>query len=154
MKIEFRNIKESYLEIKTFLENASGEKINGLNTRIAEDLGLFGDDNYFLLTEFAEKYNLDFNSFEYDKYFENEGELFHPGRFLIGIILLPFFIVTKIINWIFPKVKIDLSKLILPKIRETSDLTFGDLIVSKLNGEFCLRKNTLIEIKNVSKRTK
>ena len=146
MKIEFRNIKESYLEIKTFLENASGEKNIGLNTRIAEDLGLFGDDNYFLLTEFFERYNVDFENFEYDKHFENEGELFHPIRTLIGIILLPLFLITKIVNWIFPKIKIDLSKLIIPKIRETSDLTFGDLIVSKLKGEFCLRKNTLIEL--------
>ena len=146
MKLEFSNIKESYLEIKTFLENASGQKINGLNTRIAEDLGLFGDDNYFLLNEFAEKYDVDFESFEYGKHFESEGELFNSFRALISILSLPFFLIAKIMKFIFPKINIDLSNLIVSNSRETSDLTFGDLIVSKLKGEFCLRKNTLIEI--------
>ncbi|WP_452225736.1 hypothetical protein [Lacinutrix cladophorae] len=146
MKLEFSNIKESYLDIKTFLENASGQKINGLNTRIAEDLGLFGDDNYFLLTEFAEKYNVDFQSFEYDKHFESEGELFNSFRTLISILSLPFFLIAKIIKFIFPRISIDLTNLTVSKARETYDLTFGDLIVSKLKGEFCLRKNTLIEI--------
>lgn len=130
MKLEFSNIKESYLEIKTFLENASGQKINGLNTRIAEDLGLFGDDNYFLLTEFAEKYDVDFESFEYDKHFESEGELFNSFRVFISILSLPFFLIAKIMKFIFPKINIDLS----------------NLVVSKLKGEFCLRKNIQIEI--------
>ena len=146
MKLEFRDIKDTYLEIKTFLENTSGEKINGLNTRIAEDLGLFGDDNYYLLTEFSEKYNVNFENFEYDKHFVSEGELFHPMKTLVEIITLPFFLIAKIIRLFFPKIRIDLSNLIVAKIRETSDLTFGDLIVSKLKGEFCLRKNTLIEV--------
>ncbi|NQY31254.1 MAG: hypothetical protein HRT69_17530 [Flavobacteriaceae bacterium] len=117
MKLKFSNIKESYLEIKDFLEYTSGVKINGLNTRIAEDLGLFGDDNYFLLIEFSKKHDVNFDKFEYEKHFESEGELFNPIRTLTAILASPLLVISKIITLIFPKVKIDLSFLIIPKMR-------------------------------------
>ena len=67
MKFKYTEIKDAYLEVKKFLEHASGEKINSLNTKIVDDLKLWGDDNYFLLIEFVEKYNLNFEKFEYNK---------------------------------------------------------------------------------------
>ena len=146
MKIEFKELRKTYKEIKDFLENASGENINGLNTKIAKDLGLWGDDNYFLLEEFVEKHNLNFDKFDYNKYFESEGELFNGSNALIGLITLPFMIITRIVKWISPKVKTSFDSSFLPMKNERIDLTFGDLIVCQLKGEFCLRKNTLIEI--------
>ena len=146
MKVKFNELRKVYKEVKDFLENASGENVNGLNTKIAEDLGLWGDDNYFLLEEFVTKNNLNFDKFDYSEHFESEGELFNASNALIGLLTLPFLIVTRIIKWIFPKIKTPFDNSSLPMKNERTDLTFGDLIVCKLKGEFSLRKNTLIEI--------
>ena len=146
MKVQFRELRKTYREIKDYLENASGENVNGLNTKIAEDLGLWGDDNYYLLEEFVKKHNLNFDKFDYSKHFESEGELFNGSNALIGLLTLPFLIIARIIKWFFPKVKTPFDSSFLPLKNERADLTFGDLIVSKLKGEFCLRKETLIEI--------
>lgn len=139
-------MRKTYQEIKQFLENASGVKVKGLNTRIAEDLGLWGDDNYYLLEEFVTKSNLNFDKFDYSEHFESEGELFNSGKALIGLLTLPFVIVGQILKWIFPKSKTLFSSSFLPTKNERADLTFGDLIVCKLMGKFCLRKDTQIEI--------
>ncbi|WP_204346633.1 hypothetical protein [Psychroserpens algicola] len=146
MKVEFNQLRKVYKEVKDFLENASGDNVNGLNTKIAEDLGLWGGDNYFLLEEFVTKNNLNFDKFDYSQHFESEGVLFNGSNALIGLLTLPFLIVTRIIKWIFPKINTPFDNSFLPKKNEKIDLTFGDLIVCKLKGEFCLRKNTLIEI--------
>ncbi|GAA3556300.1 DUF1493 family protein [Snuella lapsa] len=146
MKVQFKELRRTYIEIKDYLENASGENVNGLNTKIAEDLGLWGDDNYFLLEEFVKKHNLNFEKFDYSEYFESEVELFNGSDALIGLLTLPFWIVARIIKWIFPKVKTPFENSFLPTKNERTDLTFGDLIICKLKGEFCLRKNTLVEI--------
>ena len=146
MKVQFRELRKTYREIKDYLENASGENVNGLNTKIAEDLGLWGDDNYYLLEEFVKKHNLNFDKFDYSKHFESEGKLFNGSNALIGLLTLPFLIIARIIKWFFPKVKTPFDSSFLPLKNERADLTFGDLIVSKLKGEFCLRKETLIEI--------
>jgi hypothetical protein len=146
MRVEFKELRKEYKEIKDFLENASGENVNGLNTKIAEDLGLWGDDNYYFLEEFVEKYNLNFDKFDYSNHFESEGELFKGSNALIGLLTLPFLIITRIIKWLFPKFKTPFDDSFLPMKNERTDLTFGDLIVCKLKGEFCLRKNTFIKI--------
>jgi len=146
MKVEFKELRRVHKEIKDFLENASGENVKGLNTKIAEDLGLWGDDNYFLLDEFITKHNLNFDKFDYSKYFESEGELFNGSNALIGLLTLPFLIIARIIKWVVPKVKTPFDSSFLPLKNERADLTFGDLIVCKLKGEFYLRKETLIEI--------
>jgi len=146
MKVQFKELRKTYREIKDYLENASGENVNGLNTKIAEDLGLWGDDNYYLLEEFVKKHNLNFDKFDYSKHFESEGELFNGSNALIGLLTLPFLIIARIIKWVFPKVKTPFDSSFLPLKNERADLTFGDLIVSKLKGEFCLRKETQIEI--------
>lgn len=146
MKFKFNELRETYKEIKHFLENESSGNVKGLNTKIAEDLGLWGDDNYYLLEDFIAKYNLNFDKFDYSEHFESEGELFNSGNALIGIFTFPLWIVARILKWIFPIVKTPFDYSFLPMKNKRADLTFGDLIVCKLKGEFCLRKNTLIEI--------
>ena len=146
MKINYRDIKDSYLEIKFFLEDASREKVTNLNIKIAEDLGLWGDDNYDLLVEFIDKYKVDFKSFDYIKHFESEGELFNSTGVLIALICLPFQIIAWILKRFFPNIKTNLDTPLIPKENQRKDLTFGDLIASKLKGEFCLRKNVKIEL--------
>ena len=47
MEFTQKEIKESYLEIKSFLERGTNEKII-LSTKIGEDLDFWGDDNPLL----------------------------------------------------------------------------------------------------------
>ena len=146
MKFNYKEVKESYIEIKQFLEKTSGTKVKNLNSKIAEDLSLWGDDNYEFLIEFVEKYKLDFDNFKYNEHFESEGELFNSAKTLLWIITLPFKIIAWFVKLIFPKLETDLDNSFIPKANDRKDLTFGDLIVCKLKGKFCLRENTLIEI--------
>ena len=105
MKLKYSEIKNTYLEIKTLLEYKSGTNVENLNTQIAEDLSLWGDDNYYFLIEFIEKYNLDFSRFNYSEHFDSEGELFNPKNSLITLILIPFYLVTWFLNFFYPKTK-------------------------------------------------
>ena len=146
MKISYKDIKDSYLEVKFFLEDASRVKVTSLNTKIAEDLSLWGDDNYELLVEFKDKYKVEFKDFDYSEHFESEGELFNSTRALIALVSMPFEIILWILKLFFPNIKINFSTPFIPKINERKDLTFGDLITSKLKGEFCLRKKFKIEL--------
>ena len=54
--IEFKTLKHSYGIIKAFLVDESGMEIGSLNDRIAQDLSMFGNDNYALLIKFVRKY--------------------------------------------------------------------------------------------------
>jgi len=147
MKFKYTEIKEAYLEVKKFLEYASGEKKISLNTKIVDDLKLWGDDNYFLLIEFIEKYDLNFDKFEYDKYFDSEGEFVGFKTLITGLLKLPIAIVNGlIIKYISEKTYKRIDNLLYDRTNEKKDLTFADLILSKLNGEFCLRENCKIEL--------
>ncbi|AXT49451.1 hypothetical protein D1818_00935 [Aquimarina sp. BL5] len=142
MKFKYTELKETYLEVKKFLEHASGEKINSLNTKIVEDLKLWGDDNYFLLIEFIEKYDLNFEKFEYDKHFDSEGELVGFKTFILGVFKLPVLIINNLlIKHISIKTYKKIDNTLYDRTNCKKDLTFGDLILSKLNGEFTLREN-------------
>jgi hypothetical protein len=140
MEFTYKEIKESYLEIKAFLESWTNEKII-LSTRIEEDLNFQGADNIFLLEEFIEKYNLDFTDFDYDKHFMSE-VLTLKQLFLIP--LFPFFIIIQLLAYYFPNLE-SLSMIYFQKPK--ADLTFGDLVASKLKGEFCLKTDANIQLK-------
>lgn len=147
MKFKYTELKRTYLEVKKFLEHASGEKINSLNTRIVEDLKLWGDDNYFLLIEFIEKYDLNFEKFDYDKHFESEGEFVGFKTLILGIFKLPVLIINSLlIKYISVKTYNKIDNILYDRTNDKKDLTFGDLILSKLNGEFTLRENCRIEL--------
>lgn len=147
MKFKYSEIKDSYLEVKKFLEHASGEKINSLDTKIVDDLKLWGDDNYFLLIEFIKKYNLNFEKFDYEKHFDSEGEFIGFKNLMLGILKLPIMIINGlIIKYISPKAYSKSDNLLYNRTNEKKDLTFGDLVSSKLKGEFCLRNECEIEL--------
>ncbi|WP_299261426.1 hypothetical protein [uncultured Aquimarina sp.] len=147
MKFKYTEIKDAYLEVKKFLEHASGEKINSLNTKIVDDLKLWGDDNYFLLIEFVEKYNLNFEKFEYDKHFDSEGEFIGFKNLILGLLKLPLLIINSlIIKYISFNTYYRIDNMLYDRTNEKKDLTFADLILSKLNGEFCLRNECKIEL--------
>jgi hypothetical protein len=145
IKLEYKELKKNYTEVKDFLQERTAESIR-LDSKIAEDLGHWGDDNYFLLVEFIEKYKLNFDEFDYSLHFESEGELFNSLTALFTVICLPFLLLALFLKWIFPTLKTPFDETLKPRKNEREDLTFGDLIVSKLKGEFCLRSEIKIEI--------
>ena len=147
MKFKYTEIKDAYLEVKKFLEHASGEKIYSLNTKIVDDLKLWGDDNYFLLIEFVEKYNLNFEKFEYDKHFDSEGEFIGFKNLFLGLLKLPILITNSlIIKHIAFNTYCRIDNILYDRTNEKKDLTFGDLIISKLKGEFTLRESCKIKL--------
>lgn len=75
LHIDFATLRQSYIEIKNFLEKKSYKKVGNVNVQIEKDLFLSGLDNESLLIEFIEKYDIDFSKFDYSKHFLSEGEL-------------------------------------------------------------------------------
>jgi hypothetical protein len=57
-QVDFSKLRHGYITVKSFLESESFEKVKSLDTRVAEDLGLYGDDNYDLLVKFIKKFEL------------------------------------------------------------------------------------------------
>jgi hypothetical protein len=147
MKFKYTEIKDAYLDVKKFLEQASDEKIYNLNTKIVEDLKFWGDNNYFLLIEFIEKYNLNFDKFEYEKHFDSEGDFIGFKNLLLGFLKLPVLILNSlIIKYFSPTLCNRIDDFLFDRTNEKKDLTFGDLISSKLKGEFCLRDECRIQL--------
>jgi len=143
-KIKYSVLKETYIKIRDMLNQKAIFEVTSLNSKIDKDLGLSGDDNCELLDDFIKKYELDFSEFDYYDHFYSEYELFNSSKGFEFLIYLPFNLLIFIINTIFYNGKLEyLSSVTEP---ERLDLTFGDLIVCKLKGEFCLRKNIKIEL--------
>ncbi|MFV5692872.1 hypothetical protein ACM55K_12670 [Flavobacterium sp. LT1R49] len=148
IKISFKNLKQNYLEVQKFLEDESGEKNISIKSKIASNLSLFGDDNYYMLEEFVTKYNINFSNFNYDEHFASEGELFGSGSVLLRMLLIPFYIFKLILSLIFKpfskkhsKIINDFNFFIENNQSKKTDLTMGDLITSKIHGKFQLREN-------------
>ncbi len=142
MNYKFSAIRRAYEDIMADLAPFNPE----LNDKIAEDLGLWGDENDFLLTEMVEKYNLDHSTFDYSKHFEDEGELFPPLKQLLLPVLLVAWLGWLLIERAFP------GQYHRPWFLEEKtenprlDLTVGDLIAWRLAGHFCLRADADIRV--------
>lgn len=89
---------------------------------------------------------MNFDNFNYAHHFESELEVIDIRRFIIGLIWLPFLILILSFNYLFPKNKIEPSMPFL-KADTKADLTFEDLVASKLKGEFCLKADANIRLK-------
>jgi hypothetical protein len=148
IKISFKNLKQNYIEMQQFLEDKSGENKIFNKSKVANDLSLWGDDNYDMLEDFITKYNLDFSGFNYDAHFESEGELFGSASVLLTILLIPLYFIKLILFLIFKPFSKSHSKkindfnfFIKRNRHKKKDLTMGDLITSKIQGKFYLREN-------------
>ena len=139
-QIEFQKLKFAYQIVKRFLEEESCEEIDSLDTKIVADLGMAGDDNWDMLIRFVKKFELNYNSFEYDKHFYSEGELFGSGPALYNLLSLSIWIPLKTIELL------TLNKLHIPKpgfykpSREVLDMTFKDLITWYIEGRYATSK--------------
>jgi len=145
----FKTLRSAYLEVKSFIEKESADEITSLNTRIENDLGMAGDDNYELLEKFVVKYNLIAQDFDYSKHFLSEGELFNSGTALITLLLLPIFLLRWIIKLVtFGKIDFTGKKLFPDAERQTLDMTFGDMLVWYLTGTYNLRSNVKVVVRS------
>ncbi|MGV0751505.1 hypothetical protein [Empedobacter brevis] len=70
--VDFASLRKSHTEIKQFIEKSSYEKVDNSDILIEQDLGFCGDDTYFIMEEFVEKYNLDFSKFNFSEHFLND----------------------------------------------------------------------------------
>ncbi|MFP9100137.1 hypothetical protein ACLI09_13890 [Flavobacterium sp. RHBU_24] len=93
---DFATLKKAYLEVKGFLEEESWENVKSLSTTVENDLGLYGDDNYYMLIKFIDKYQLEEDGFDYSTHFLSEGELFNSGTMFLHLLLLPLYIIKLI----------------------------------------------------------
>jgi hypothetical protein len=148
IKISFKNLKQNYLEVTQFIKDQSGKENICIKSRIANDLSLLGDDNYYMLGDFITKYNLDFSNFNYDEHFESEGELTMSLWYCLEVLFLPLYIIKGIVSCVFYFFSKKLSKkinafnFVLNKYKSNrKDLTIGDLITSKIYGKFQMREN-------------
>jgi len=139
-EIEFGKLRYAYTVVKSFLENETLEKVNSLDTKIAEDLSLWGDDNYFMLIKFVDKFELDYSEFEYDKHFESEGEIYGSMAVLWTFLNLSIWLPLKTIELLtLNKIKIEKPTLTRPE-REVSDLTFRELLTWYIEGKYSPNK--------------
>jgi len=147
--VEFEKLKLAYITVKNFLEKEAGENVESLKTKIAEDLCFYGDDNYYLLTKFVEKFELEHSDFNYDKHFHSEGEIADSSIALYNLLILSIWLPLKTIELLtLNNLKIDKPSFYKPS-RKVTDMTFKDLLTWYIEGKYI---NS--EIKYVIKNSK
>ncbi len=125
LRSDFKTLRQAYLEVKTFIEKEVGDEVLSLETKIEDDLGCAGDDNWELLEKFATKYQLDISGFDYSEHFLSEGELFGSGAALLTLLTLLFAIVFWLLKILtFGKIDLNKAKLIPDWQRQTLDMKY------------------------------
>lgn len=145
-EIEFSKLRHAYVTVKTFLESESWEKVKSLDTKIENDLGMAGDDNLELLEKFVEKFQLDYQNFNYSKHFLSEGELFNHVNSLLTLLTLSVWIPLKTIELISLN-KIKLEKPNFNNYPEREDLTFREMITWYLEKDYVSNESLKYKIK-------
>ena len=144
--VEFEKLKLAYITVKSFLEKEAGENVESLKTKIAEDLSFYGDDNYYMLTKFVEKFELDHTDFNYDEHFHSEGEIANSEFALYNLLILSIWLPLKTIELLtLNNVKINKPSF-YKQSRKVTDMTFKDLLTWYIEGKY-----TVSEIKYVIK---
>ena len=134
--VEFAKLKLAYITVKSFLEKESIENVTSLKVKIAEDLIMLGDDNYYMLEKFVEKFELNHDDFEYDNYFHSEGEIADPTIALFNLLTLSVWLPLKTIELLtLNNLKIKKPSFHKPE-RKVVDMTFKDLLTWYIEGKF------------------
>jgi len=155
--ITFSELRRSTEVILHLLHNACGCKEANLRFKagIEEDLGITGDDAHELLIQLSEKYKIDFQGFEFKKYFSEEGVsifviFYLPIAYLFvitGLIRLIVYAIVQIFNKELAEtiLKIEIfgfydkvfkRMYYVPK----KGITIADLITSLVKGKFTERQ--------------
>lgn len=134
--IEFEKLRLAYKAVKGFLEKESCRKVDNLSIRVAGDLGIVGDDNLELLERFVEKFELNYQGFNYPKHFHSEAELF-GSEAAFGIFLrLSVWLPLKAIELLtLNKIKFQKPSMYTPE-REVSDMTFRCLVTWYVENQY------------------
>ena len=149
-QIEFNKLRFAYETVKRFLEDQSGDTVYSLKTKIAEDLGMTGDDNYDMLAEFVKKFELEHQGFNYDKHFYSEMELYDSTAALINLLSLSIMIPLKAIELLM------LNKIHIPKpgfykpSRKVTDMSFRDLLTWYIEGKYTPADSVKYQIKSAT----
>ena len=134
--IEYAKLRHAYVTVKNFLASRSGENDISLKTRVFEDLGLYGEDNYDMLDEFVQKFELIHAGFECDEHFHFEAEIADPTIALLNLLILPVWLPMKTIELLSAKkIKLDKPKFLKVK-REVSNMTFKEFLTWSLEGKY------------------
>ena len=146
---DFKTLREAYLEVKFFVEKEIGDEVSSLKTKIEDDLGCAGDDNYELLEKFVTKYKLDTAGFDYSKHFLSEGELFVSGVALWTLLFLPILLLIWVIKIVtIGKMDWTKNRILTNWNRETMDMTFGDMLTWYLTRKYKLRNEMKVLMRN------
>jgi hypothetical protein len=146
---DFRTLRQAYIEVKSFVEKVLGDEVSSLKTKLEDELGCAGDDNYELLERFVTKYKLDTTGFDYSKHFLSEGELFGSEAAFWTLLSLPIVVLLWLVKLLtFGKVDLTKEQLLPDWNRETMDMTFGDMLTWYLSGEYKLRKDVVVRLRN------
>lgn len=149
-QIEFSKLRFAYNTVKRFMEEEAFDGVTSLRTKIAEDLGMTGDDNHEFLSKFVKKYELDYHEFQYEKHFYTEDELYDSTAALINLLSLSIWIPLKTIGLLtFNKIQTPKLRSYKPP-REVTDMTFRDLLVWYIEGKYISGDKIRYEIKNVN----
>ena len=71
-------------DLIAFISSESGfpeDRIH-LNTKLEDDLDIYGDDAFDLLVAYSFKYNVDMSNFKFEDYFITEGSLYFFQKLL------------------------------------------------------------------------
>jgi hypothetical protein len=134
--IEFAKLKYAYITVKKFLTSQSGENNISLKTRVFEDLGLSGDDNYYMLDEFIQKFELEHAGFECNNHFHSEAEVADPTNALFNLLILSVWLPMKTIELLTANnVKLDKPKFWKVQ-REVSNMNFRQFLTWYVEGKY------------------
>ncbi|WP_020569374.1 DUF1493 family protein [Neolewinella persica] len=144
MHYSYSEVKLAYLDTIELLQMKDEVPVT-LNNKIAEDLGHWGDDNYFLLLDFVERFKLGHEEYCHDVYFESEGEIITFCTQIVAPFVMVAWLVWKIIERAAPGYTTpEFLNRWENRLNPRKDLTVGDLIAWRLAGDFCLRKDAAI----------
>lgn len=147
-EIEFNKLRFAYLTVKQFLEDESGERVDSVNTKIAEDLSMLGDDNLELLEHFVEKFELEHQGFEYERHFYSEAELFDSSAALYNLLTLSVWLPMRTVELLtLNKIKLNKPSFYKPE-RSVNDMTFKDLLTWYLEGTYTTSEQVKYSIKS------
>ncbi|HYH14311.1 MAG TPA: DUF1493 family protein [Flavisolibacter sp.] len=146
---EYSEVKQAYLEVKSFLKAETGEEDITLKTQIGNDIGYDGDDSLELLEKFITKYGLDIEGFDFSKHFLTEGEIADGVGPILHLIFLPITILIWLVKLLsFGRINLTKEHKFPDIYRDTLDLSFGDMLTWYLAGRFTLRKEVRFQIAN------
>jgi Protein of unknown function (DUF1493) len=134
----FKTLRNAYLEVQKFLEEETFTKVKSLDFKIEEHGRIAGDDIKEMMYKFSQKYNIDFQHFDFHKHFQSEGEIINPYILIFNLIHFSFY-KLKTLYYLILKHKNTLKPYKSPYYREVLDLTFGDLVTCFIEKKFTYR---------------